>query len=173
MKSEGKDTLVMKISKDTNKMAEEIRCLLDISEKIKRESLSNIPDMRMWGILVLNDFDAQRQSQVLAYYTMPEYFMTLNDYIDSQRSWQKIDAILDVGCQLINIIKGIHYTGHTYNNMKHDNVMVEDGEITLIGFGNARKIKSGHKKPSVWKRESKDPVTCKDSDDSGLYNDLA
>ena len=94
----------MKISKDTNKMAEEIRCLLDISEKIKRESLSNIPDMRMWGILVLNDFDAQRQSQVLAYYTMTENFMTLNDYIDSQRSYHKIDAILDVGCQLISLI---------------------------------------------------------------------
>ena len=129
--------------------------------------------MKMWGILVLDDFDKQGQSQVLAYYTMPEYFMSLHDYIDSQRSWQKIDTILDVGCQLINIIKEIHYTGHTYNNMKHDNVMVEDGEITLIGFGNAKKLKPIQKQISVWKRKPIDIILSKGSKDSGFYNDLA
>ena len=72
---------------DSDKMAEEIRCLIDISEKLNWEYLSSIPDMKMWGILVLDDFDKQGQSQVLAYYTMPEYFMSLHDYIDSQRSW--------------------------------------------------------------------------------------
>ena len=115
---------------------------------------------------------------MLAYYTMTENFMTLNDYIDSQRSYQKIDAILDVGCQLINLIKEIHLTGHSYNNMKLENVMVNDGEITLLGFGNARKIsrppRSGYKKYSVLKRESKDSVITEvDSSDSGLYNDIA
>lgn len=163
LESQGQDPLVMKISKDTNQMAEEIRCLLDIYDNIKGESLRGIPDMRKWGILVLNDSDPQRQSQVLAYYTMPENYMTLDDYIESQRSWQKIDAIIDVGCQLINIIKDIHLTGHSYNNMKAENIMVNDGEVTLVGFGNVRKIsrppKEGYKKYSVWKRGTESKVT--------------
>lgn len=47
--------------------------------------------------------------------------------------------------------------------MKHDNVMVNDKEITLIGFGNARKLarppKKGYKKYSVWKRGKESTVT--------------
>ena len=62
MENDHQEPLVMKITKDTNQMAEEIRCLLDITEKMKRESLSTITDMRMWGILVLEDFNPEHQS---------------------------------------------------------------------------------------------------------------
>ena len=71
---------------------------------------------------------------------MPENQMMLHDYVNSQIEWQKIDTILDIGCQLINIIKDVHETGHSYNNMKHENVMINDGQVTLVGFGSARKI---------------------------------
>ena len=50
--------------------------------------------------------------------------MSLYDFINSQREWYKIDAILDVGYQLISIIKDIHNTGHSYNNMQNENVMI-------------------------------------------------
>ena len=71
---------------------------------------------------------------------MPKNEMSLNYYINSQREWQKIDAILDVGCQVINIIKDIHETGHSYNNMKPENVMLNGVKVTLVGFSCARKI---------------------------------
>ena len=50
----------MKITKDTNQMADEIRILLDITKKMKRESRSTIADIRNWGILVLEDFEPER-----------------------------------------------------------------------------------------------------------------
>ena len=68
------------------------------------ENRSTVADIKNWGILVLDNFDKQKKSKLLAYYTMPLYQMKLIDYIDSQNEWHKLDAILDVGCQLINII---------------------------------------------------------------------
>ena len=104
LENDHQEPLVMKIAKDTNQMAEEIRSLFDISAKMKRDSLSTFTDIRMYGILVLDNFDSESQSQVLGYYTMPLNQMALSDYIDTQRNWQKIDSVLDVGLQLINII---------------------------------------------------------------------
>ena len=63
----------------------------------------------------------------MAYYAMPSNQMNLLSYIDSKRDWYKIDAILDVGFQLMNIINEIHATGYCFNNLKHENVMVNDG----------------------------------------------
>ena len=37
-------------------------------------------------------------------------------------------------------MQDIHKTGYCYNNLKLDNVMVNDREVSLVGFGNATKI---------------------------------
>ena len=91
-------------------------------------------------MLFLNDYDAcLGESKLMAYYAMPLNSMSLVSYVDSKKDWYKIDAVLDVGFQLISTISDIHETGYCFNNLKPENVMVNDGIVALVGFGKATK----------------------------------
>ena len=92
-------------------------------------------------MLVLDDVDdIEEESQLMAYYVMPLNQITLLDHLQLHRDWYYLDAILNVGSQLLSIIYQIHETGYTYNNMKLENIMINNGKVTLVGFGQAVKI---------------------------------
>ena len=57
-----------------------------------------------------------------------------------------MSIILDVICQLIDIVELVHSKGRTYNDFKPSNVMITDGKATLIGYGLCDKFveKDGH-----------------------------
>lgn len=103
--------------------------------------MKSIANIRRYGMLFLNDYEPSLdgESKLMAYYAMPLNTMSLLSYFNSKRDWYRIDAVLDVGFQLINIINDIHETGYCYNNLKPENVMVNDGTVTLVGFGKATK----------------------------------
>ena len=79
---DGTDCMVMKLSKDSDKLAEEVCILLNIQKRMKKERLKTIANVRMYGMLVLSDFDPyQKESQLMAYYTMPVNQMSLLNYV--------------------------------------------------------------------------------------------
>ena len=52
---------------------------------MRNESLDSIANIRMYGMLVMNDYDPylEDSSHLMAYYTMPFNQMTLLTYINS------------------------------------------------------------------------------------------
>ena len=57
LENDDKEPLVMKVTADTNQMSEEIGTLCNILKLMKKENLSTIADIKMWGILVLDNFN--------------------------------------------------------------------------------------------------------------------
>ena len=62
----------MKMSKDSEKLAEEVCTLLNIQKRMGKESLMTIANIRMYGMLILNNYDPSLdESLLMAYYAMP------------------------------------------------------------------------------------------------------
>ena len=61
--------------------------------------------------------------------------------------------------------------------MKQENVMVNDGQVTLVGFGSVRKLahrpKNGFKQYRVLKHDGGSTITEVDSSNSSLYNEIS
>ena len=68
--------------------------------------------------------------------------MDLQNYIRRFDGIQKVEKIIDIVSMLVNILKYVHCSKRTYNNLKPANIMVNtnenmdaDPEIFLIDFG--------------------------------------
>ena len=66
--------------------------------------------------------------------------MTLGQYLEGKRHWARLEAVLVVGCQLLQIAQQLHEIGYTYNNLKQENIMINEGQVTLVGFRYASQI---------------------------------
>ena len=87
-----------------------------------------------YGLFIVKNFDEGRQAPILAsYYVMPRYAMSLEralkgTNLDQERVW----ALAQI---LIDSLRTVHATGRTYNDLKPENIMLENQRITLIDFG--------------------------------------
>ena len=159
----------MKISGESDDLAEEVCTVLNIHKRMKRDQQHSISNILGYGMLVLDDVDEiGGDSQLMAYYVMPQNQTTFLDYLQEHREWYRLDAILHVGCQLLQIIQSIHATGYTYNNVKHENVMINEGQVILIGFAHTTKI-IDHKCSTSRKSQTKVLASTIKSP----YNDIA
>ena len=66
--------------------------------------------------------------------------MTLGDYLSSLRGIDKLQKIIYVSAQLVEILKFVHAAGRTYNDLKPENVMINlkldrQPQVCLIDFG--------------------------------------
>ena len=133
----------MKVRENSDQMADEICNILNIRRKIEKQYLDCITKIEDYGILILSDYDDNRQPtskheipvKIMGYFIMPNYDTTLNDYLKNLSGETRIEKILDMGCQLIRIVEAIHKSGYVYNNFSPENVMMTKEKASLIDFG--------------------------------------
>ena len=96
----------------------------------------------------LANFDKSSEAlRLITFYTMPLYEMNLTQYLSRLRGAKKIEKIIQVTNQLVNIFKHIHCAKRTFNDLKLENIMVNtkgdlhaEPEVFLIDFGFSRKF---------------------------------
>ena len=67
----------MKMSEESDELAEEICTVLNIQKTLQNEQSNIISNILGYGMLVLDNFDESGESKLLAYYVMPLSQMTL------------------------------------------------------------------------------------------------
>ena len=89
----------MKISVESDELAEEICSILNIEKCLKNKRAREcVPNVVGYGILVLENYEMPGNTLVLAYYVMPLNQMTLNEYVYNTKYWLKLETVLDIGC---------------------------------------------------------------------------
>ena len=78
METDRFEPLVMKMSEESDELAEEICTVLNIQKTLQNEQSNIISNILGYGMLVLDNFDESGESKLLAYYVMPLSQMTLS-----------------------------------------------------------------------------------------------
>ena len=77
-----------------------------------------------------------------AYYIMPSYGKSLADAIQDHDFKLTPESVLSMALQLLSILERIHVAGFVYNDLKPDNILVDErGQIKLIDFGLATRYR--------------------------------
>jgi serine/threonine protein kinase len=62
-----------------------------------------------------------------AYYLLPKYSCNLQEYLDKNNCLNKnVDFILKTASRMLEALELLHSTGLTYNDLKPQNIMVEE-----------------------------------------------
>jgi len=74
---------------------------------------------------------------------MRKYTVSLEKYLDKQKTLEKCQ-VLELAIQLVDILADVHQAGYTFNDLKPDNIMLNndyDGKlrVTLVDFGFAKR----------------------------------
>ena len=77
-----------------------------------------------------------------AYYVMPKYDLNLSKFLEnfSGLPTEKYRQIIRVAIELVDILKIIHASHRTYNDLRPENIMIDTQEngstkVTLVDFG--------------------------------------
>ena len=82
MENDMQQPLAMKISAESDDLAEEVCTLLNIHKRLKEDQKHIISNVQGYGMLVLDNVDEiEGESQLMAYYVMPLNQITLHDYL--------------------------------------------------------------------------------------------
>ena len=103
----------------------------------------------------LEQFKNKENLKPMGYYIMPKFDTNLSSFLKCQKGLQRIDSILTICFQLVGIMKIVHKSGRTYNDMKPQNVMISyknkevfnssELDVTIIDFGFVDKFKDEKK----------------------------
>lgn len=75
------------------------------------------------------DAENSKNSKLFAYYVMPKYQMSLEQYFESANR-PDINLRLEISLQLLEIFKMVHKSGTIYNDLKMQNIMIDFDEKT-------------------------------------------
>lgn len=74
---------------------------------------------------------------------MPYYGRTLEKKFKEANYRLEQKEIVQIGIQLINALESIHAAGFTYNDLKCDNIVIDESDnLRLIDFGFATRFRS-------------------------------
>lgn len=101
-----------------------------------------MPEIHSYGMLQLQDF-SEGAEKVCCYYVMTKYQATALEYFRDLSPLGKVEIALELTVQLVGILRLVHKSGRVYNDIKPDNIMINDSKegirITLIDLGLAEK----------------------------------
>lgn len=67
---------------------------------------------------------------------MPKYKISLQNYINNKDDYLELDTILNISHQIIEAFEELHLVGYNHNDLKPDNIMIDDDmNITIIDLG--------------------------------------
>jgi serine/threonine protein kinase len=119
--------LVAKFTANTKMFFEEITAM----SHLLKSKCRSIPKLVDFSTLLIQDYESPG-SETWGYYIIP--FYEASDYLLSP------EGVLRMGVQLLSSLEAVHLTGRTYNDLKHDNVIIQrNGRVTLIDFGLCQK----------------------------------
>lgn len=169
--------MAMKLQEDQEMASSEIASLKKISGVFEVNKASDLsareitydatPRVSDYGLFDLANFEARASKPTTAaFYTMPLYEMTLQEYLSQLEGVDKIVKILDVAHKLVSIFKYVHCAKRTFNDLKPQNVMINttgrpdaDPEVYLIDFGFATKYVSKSGKEHIPESSKVDAFT--------------
>ena len=100
-----------------------------------------------YGLLNLANFEPLSTNHMLvAFFIMPLYELNLRDYLSKFEGMQKVGKIIEIVSKLVRILKYVHASKRTFNDLKLENIMINtygkvdaDPEVYLIDFGFSKK----------------------------------
>ena len=60
----------------------------------------------------------------MGFYIMPKYDMSLSKYLDHFQGQNRLQKVVEVSIQLLDILQHIHSVRRTHNDLKPENVMI-------------------------------------------------
>jgi serine/threonine-protein kinase PknG len=119
------------MSLDIAALAIEIKALRQMK---KTRSSKGVTEVTHYDILLLKNFQrGSKTDTVCGYYVMPRYSMNLTTILE--KGSLDVKTLLNICCQMVDSLKTVHSSGRTYNDIKPDNIMVDDNDAILIDFG--------------------------------------
>ena len=80
--------------------------------------------------------DEDETTRFFAYYIMPKYERSLQDYIDENNDQIKPKYTLKIMSQMFQALEILHSIGYNHNDIKPSNIMIDSSfNATLIDFG--------------------------------------
>ncbi len=76
--------------------------------------------------------ELRKHGKVNSYIVMPRYGVNVADLYIQRHCFFSVSSVLDLGCRVIEQLRGVHKAGYTYNDLKPDNIMVEFSEDSLL-----------------------------------------
>lgn len=137
-------SLVMKFAEDFESIAHEIKVLKKINKKSKTVGF---PLISTYGMFIGANLDPKDVSETkipeeeentrfFAYYVMPKYEKSLQDYLDANNDQIEASATLKIMGQVFKALEVLHSVGYNHNDIKPSNIMIDDEfNATLIDFG--------------------------------------
>lgn len=129
---------------------QKVESIIKLNESKLRKTVGEslgVPELIHSGSLILNDFSQPGEKTLLGFYIIPRYQSSLYEHLQRYQKFesQYIKQILLIGEQLTDILKIIHTSHRTYNDLKPENVMIDlnrDGQpkVHLVDFGFADKF---------------------------------
>lgn len=123
-----------------------IKRMIDI-EAENEITYQAVPQIIDHGIFVLQNYGEKKETKTFGFYIMPIYEMNLKQYLSKLNGVIKTKKIFEVAYKLIGILKYVHTTRRTFNDLKPENIMINtkgdldaEPEVYLIDFGFADKF---------------------------------
>ena len=83
----------------------------------------NVPEILDSGSVIMDE----KPPKLMGFYLMPRYEIEFGRYVKKLSGISKIDTILKLVIETIEILKVIHDSGKVHNDVKPSNIMITNG----------------------------------------------